>query len=198
VSFRGKSARCLVHALPVLLPAVAGASEGAEEASGVATLVWQGINLILLLGVLVYLTRQPIQDFFSERRERVRDDLDSAARVLADAESRLAQWQERASRLDAEVEGIRRAARERAAAERESILADAETAAERIRSHAHAAVDQEVARAQAELRAEAGDLATRLAGDLLRSHVTDADQRQLVDEFVARIDGDRDGPQGLH
>jgi len=39
-----------------------------------------------------------------------------------------------------------------------------------------------------ELRAEAAALATRLAGDLLRRNLTEADQRRLVDEFVARVE----------
>ena len=179
-------------ALLTLLPSVAVASAGGEEGSGASTIIWQGLNLILLLGVLIHFTRQPIQRFFSERREQVRGDLDSAARVLADAESRLAEWQARADRLDAEVEEIRQAARERAAAERETLLTDAEAAAERIRNDALAAVDQEVARARSELRAEAGELAAKLAGELLRSSLTDADQRKLVEEFVVRVEATGD------
>jgi len=189
-------ARFAVVAVAVAAAAPARAAVG-EEVDG-WTLFWQGVNLVLLFGVLIYLTRKPIQSFFAERRQQVSGELDSAARVLSDAEARLAEWQARADRLDAEIEGIKRAARERAERESKQILADAEASAERIRNDAAAAVDQEVARARAELRAEAGDLATKLAADMLRSNVTEDDQRRLMDEFVARVERSGAAEGGTH
>jgi len=172
-----------------LVPVAAFASDGGHGGGGAMTLFWQGVNLLILLGVLVHYAREPIRRFFADRRDTVTREIDSAASVLSDAEARLAEWQARADRLEAEVEEIKEAARRRAAAESDHIRADAEAAAERIRNDAHAAIDQEVARARHALRAEAGELATRLAADLLRANVTEADQRKLVDEFVARVDG---------
>ncbi|NNL66078.1 MAG: ATP synthase F0 subunit B, partial [Myxococcales bacterium] len=148
------------------------------------------VNLILLFGVLVYFAREPISSFFRARHSQVKTDLDSAAGVLSDAEARLAEWQARADRLDAEIADIKRVAVERAGAESKRILADAEVAAERIRNDAGAAVNQEVARAREALRAEAATLATKLAAELLQSQVNEDDQRRLVDEFVARIEDD--------
>jgi len=182
----------LVALLPLaatLLPVAAFASEGGHEGGGGMTLFWQGVNLLILLGVLVHYAREPIRRFFADRRDTVTREIDSAASVLSDAEARLAEWQARADRLEAEVEEIKETARRRAAAESDHIRADAEAAAERIRDDARAAIDQEVARARSALRAEAGELATRLAADLLRANVTEADQRKLVDEFVARVEG---------
>ncbi|MBW2313524.1 MAG: F0F1 ATP synthase subunit B [Deltaproteobacteria bacterium] len=183
-------------ALAILLAPVAASASGGGDAGNEAwTLFWQGVNLIILFAVLVYYTRKPIQEFFSSRRDEVKGGLDSAASVLSDAETRLAEWQARADRLDAEVEEIKEAARQRANTESEHILADAEASAERLRNDAKTAIDQEVARARSELRAEAGELATKLAADLLQSHVTDEDQTKLVDEFVARVEssGSADG-----
>ena len=176
-------------ALTILLaPVAASASGGGDAGNEGWTLFWQGVNLIILFAVLVYYTRKPIQEFFSSRRDEVKGGLDSAASVLSDAETRLAEWQARADRLEAEVEEIKEAARQRANTESEYILADAEASAERLRNDAKTAIDQEVARARSELRAESGELATKLAADLLQSHVTDEDQTKLVDEFVARVE----------
>jgi len=182
--------RLLAATLTLIVSSAATASGGGEgeTSNELVTHFWQGLNLILLFGVLVYLGRRPIQDFFAERRNEVKSELDSAASVLSDAEGRLAEWQARADRLDAEVAEIKEMARQRANTESEHIVADAEASAERIRNDAHSAIDREVARARDALRAEAGELATKLASDLLRSNVNDADQQKLVDEFVARIE----------
>jgi F-type H+-transporting ATPase subunit b len=188
------AALALACALPLVVSTPAAAS-GGEEVGG-WTLFWQGVNLVLLLGLLVYLTREPIRKFFHERREQIRGELDSAAQVLSEAEARLAEWEARAARLDAEVEEIKEQARQRATRESERILAEAEASAERIRVDAHAAVDQEVSRARAELRAEAGELATQLAADLLRQSITETDQQKLLDEFVARVEASGDASYG--
>jgi F-type H+-transporting ATPase subunit b len=178
--------RGALFAFLVVLPLTARASGGEGESP--MTLFWQAVNLAILIAVLVHFARKPVQDFFRGRRDQVRTDLDSAAGVLADAEHRLADWQARADRLEAEIAQIKETARRRAETERQHILADAEASASRIRGDATAAVEQELARARAELRAEAATLATRLAGDLLRRNLGEADQRKLVEEFVARVE----------
>ena len=178
--------RVLLALLLALGPAAsAGASEGT---GGLGDLAWPALNLVILLAALVYFGRRPIQDFFAERQDRIRGDLDAAASALAEAEGRHTEWQRKLVKLDAEMDRIREQARERAEAERKHILADASAAAERIRKDARAAVDQELRRAREELRREAADLAVELAAEALRSRVSDADRDRLVDDFIATIE----------
>jgi len=175
----------------VLLLLVAGAAQasgGAEdEGSQLSEFIWQALNLALLLGVLVYFGRKPIQNFFFERRMGIQEGLDSSARLLDEAETRLTEWQTRLAELDGEIEEIRNTTHRLAEAERERILADARASAERVRRDSAAAVEQEVRRARTVLREEASDLAVELAERLLRETVNDADRDRLVDEFVERV-----------
>jgi F-type H+-transporting ATPase subunit b len=182
----------------LLLPLAALASEVEAGHGGGEGLrfFWEWLNLLILVGALVYLARRPVQTYLAERRGRIEGDLASAARLLGDAEARLADWNARAARLDAEAEDIRRAAREAAEQERERILADARAVAERIQRDAHSALDRELQRARGRLRSEVADLAVELAEKLLREQVQGADRARLVDEFVARIEpgaGERAG-----
>ncbi|GAG46290.1 unnamed protein product, partial [marine sediment metagenome] len=87
-----------------------------------------------------------------------------------------------------ELEQIRATSRERAEAERENLIADANATAERIRSDATAAIDQELRRSRDLLRDEAADLAVELAENLLRDRVTAEDRERLVSEFIERIE----------
>lgn len=179
-------------AAATLLAPLAALAESAEHGGGhgasATTLLWQGINLVALIAVLVYVGRKPIREFFDGRRSEIRGNIDRSAALLADAEARVAEWNGRMARLDAELDEIRRSARERAESERERILADASRSAERIRRDAELAVEQETARARAKLRDEATQLAIELAGDLLRQHVSDTDRRRLADEFIQQIE----------
>jgi F-type H+-transporting ATPase subunit b len=179
--------RVAVAALLALASSVPAAASG-EGGSGVGDLLWPALNLAILLCALVYFGRRPIQDFFASRRGRIRGDLDAAARALAEAASRHADWQRKLSALDAEMARIRDQARDRSGSEREHLLAGASAAAERIRADARSAVDQELRRAREELRREAAELAIELAAETLRARVTDADRNRLVDEFIETIE----------
>jgi F-type H+-transporting ATPase subunit b len=197
-------ARCLaMRAAVVALLFVAGPAwaEGDGHGGGTRDLLYSVLNLALLLGVLFYFVRKPLQDFFAARRAGIQSELQAAADLRSDAEARYAKWQRRLIDLESELAAIRQTARERAAREREQILADATAAAERIRRDATAAVDQELRRARAQLREEAANLAVELASEALKRQVNAADQDRLLDEFVQTIErapasGDARPPTG--
>ena len=177
----------------LIFAGIAHASGGGEGAHGgsedaLTRTIYQGLNLVLLLGVLFYFGRKPIAEFFASRREAIRAELSEAASLLSQAEQRNAELQRRLVDLDAELQDIREAARRRAEEEAERILSDAQAAADRIRRDARSAVALELRRAQAELRDEAADLALELAAQKLQDHVGDADRDRLVDEFIVRVE----------
>jgi len=174
----------------VLVAGVAGASGDSDE-NGAETLklvIYQGLNLALLLGVLIYFGRKPISDFFSTRRSGIQSELSEAADLLSQAELRNSELQRRLVDLGSDIEGIREEAGRRAEEEADRILADARTTAERIRRDAKAAVAQELRRAQSELREEAADLALEIAARKLNEQVGGADRDRLVDEFILRVE----------
>ena len=183
--------------LAALAPAVASAAAGGDEhGSGLTTFVWHSVNLLLLIGVLVYFARGPIASFLNDRRAKIEDGIHSAGRELAEAERKLAVCEQRLASLDEEIAGIRSAVQRQAEGERDRLLAEAHGTAERIRRDAVAAVEQEVRHARTQLRAETVDLAVQLAGELLRSQVGDADRTRLVDDFVQRIEAPETGDAG--
>ncbi len=182
----------LLLLLAPVLPAAAS-----ETGGGLGDLFWPALNVAILIVALVYFGRRPIQDFFSARQDRIRDELDAAASALAQAEARHTEWQRKLAQLDAEMARIRTQARERAEAERKHILADASAAAERIRKDARSAADQELRRAREELRREAAELALELAAETLRARVNDSDRSRLVDDFIETIErSDREAAAG--
>jgi F-type H+-transporting ATPase subunit b len=183
--------RIAVSALGLALVPTAAQAAGGE--GGASDLVWRVINVALLLVVLAVFARKPIQAFFAARRDQIANDVESAARQRKEAEERYARLQRQIAALDTELEGIRTTARQRAAAEREQMLADARAAAERIRREARLAVDQELRRARHELRREAADLSVELAGDLLARQVSDADRDRLIDELITRVEAGSNG-----
>lgn len=179
--------RCIpgLVALTMLLGLPAHAAEGS---SATRDFVWQIVNFALLIGVLVYFARKPIQQYFAGRREQIRSEVESGADLLKQAEGRFAEWQQKLAEIDSELDEIRAEANRSARAERDRILTDARAAADRMRRDARAAMEHELRRAQTELRAEASDLATEFAEAILREQVRDGDLERLVDEFISHVE----------
>ena len=168
-----------------LVAAPAWASGGGEGEGG---LLFPVLNFVLLIAALIYFVRKPAQAYFAQRRSGIEAELREAAELKREAEERHAKWQRRLAELERELDEIRATSRERAETEREHILADARSAAERIRREATSAIDHELRRARARLRNEASELAIELAEGLLRQQVNDADRARLLDEFIARVE----------
>ncbi len=175
----------------LLFAAPALAAGGGEDA--MKSTIWQGINLLILVGVIVYAARGPVMSFFGDRRSQIQNDLDEAQRLLTEAETRNSELQRRIVDLGSEIEEIRETTRARAEEESERILAEARKAAERIRNDATAAVDQELRRAQHELREEAASLALSAAADMLRDQIAESDRERLMDEFITRVEPGSNG-----
>lgn len=182
----------LLTLLLALLLAPGDAAAESEAHSG--SLLWHAFNLVVLIAALAYFARKPLLGFFTDRRRAIAQDLERSAQLLAEAEKRLADWERRLTRLDAELQEVHAIARESAESERQRILADAESAAGRIRRDAQAAVDQELRRARQALRADAADLAMKLAEKLLREQLDDSDRQRLVDDFVRRVESSPASP----
>jgi F-type H+-transporting ATPase subunit b len=171
--------------LAVASPALAAGGGSGPSAS---ELMWQAVNLALLLGVLFAVARKPITAYFAERREQIKNDIKSADKLLAESKKQFSEWQGKLVELEAEVQTIRDETRQRAHDERDQIVAAAHDSAERIRADAVAAVDQELRRAQVELREEAANLAVDLAANMITEQVDDRDRDRLLDEFITRVE----------
>lgn len=147
------------------------------------------LNLVILIAVLAYLLRTPAREFMTKRSRDIREQIEASTRALEAAEAEIAELRARLSGLAAEREQVIRAAGEAALGEKQRSVARANEAAERVRAEARRVADQEVERARLTLQAEAAELATQLAGEILRERLGDDDDRRLVNEFTQHVGG---------
>lgn len=173
-----------VAVLAAAAPALAAGGEGPSTTE----LMWQGANLILLLGVLFAVARKPITAYFADRRVQIKGDIETADKLLADSKKQFSEWQGKLAELEAEMQTIRDETRQRAEDERDNIVAAAHDSAERIKADAVAAIDQELRRAHVELREEAANLAVDLAANMISDGVDDRDRDRLLDEFIISVE----------
>jgi F-type H+-transporting ATPase subunit b len=154
------------------------------------------LNLLILVGVLVWFGRRPIAAFLRDRSLDIKKELEDSAAVEQEARSRYEELEQRLATFEDEVARMRTEADTVAASERERTLERAAEAATRIEKAAERTIRDETLRARRVLRQEAVELAVKLAEDTLRREVATSDRERLARDFLDALPSETGGPRG--
>ena len=178
----------------LVLVAIAGSPAAAQEAHKVDLLspsyglmVWTLVIFVVLLFVLTKFAFKPITAAVEAREQALQDAIDSAKRDREEAALLLAQH--RANLEASRAEGQKLIADARAAAERvrTELVEQAHAEQSKMLDRARAEIAAEQAKAIAELRKEAVELAIMGASKVIGQNLDRAANRQLVESFLASV-----------
>lgn len=147
------------------------------------------INLLLFVGLLVYVLRQPVVQAFRARREGIRRELMEAQEERNAALAKLEEVEGRLARLDSEVEAIRTQAQKEAAEERARIERSTEEEIRKVREQARREIESAGKAARQELRRQAAEQSVRLAEEMIRRDLRPEDDARLMGEYVEGLGG---------
>lgn len=148
-------------------------------------------NLLLFVGLLVYILRRPVGAAFRARREGIRRELMEAQEERNAALAKLEEVEGRLARLGFEVEAIRAQAQREAAEERARIERATDEEIRKVREQAQREIESASKAARAELRAYAAEQSVRLAEEMIRRDIRPEDDARLVGEYVEELGGIR-------
>jgi len=152
---------------------------------------WTAVTFALLLVVLGKFAWKPILETLETREKTISDAIESAKRERAEAEKAAADMRASLEKARGEAsEMIRRNQAEVAAAKNE-LMAAARKESEALLAQARASIEEERRAAVAGLRAQVVDIAIEAAGRLLQTQMDEKKQRQLVEEYLAKLPKER-------
>ena len=161
------STRLLVAGIVLALPLLAAAAEdGNAHGPDWGVLAIHVLNVGVLVFLIYRFGRAPILDFLVQRSRRIRREIESAEERLRAAEAEIAELRQRLAQFDREAQHMLEATVDQAELERARTVERAREMAVHIQQDAERVADRAVARARQELRAEAADLPTKLAGEM--------------------------------
>ena len=146
------------------------------------------INFLVLVGLIAWVIRKKGNPALAARRAEVEKELAEAQRLRAEAEKRHLETATRLERLDQEMFQIRGDMIKAGEAERDRIVAQAEEKAARIRKDTSFLIEQQMKQLRKELMQQAASAAVIAAQELLQERTTDADQDQLAEAYLNRLD----------
>ena len=173
----------------LLLARPALASESGADKWGPWLTIGRFFNLAVVIGILVYVARKPLVNFYASRSEFIKEQLAEAQKARREAESKLADMELRMSRLNEEIEGIKLEAEKNARAEHERLVAAAERDAAKIVERARQEIDGMTRAAQLELKSYVAELSVKMAEEKIRSEITGTDQSRLFSDFISDLGG---------
>ena len=144
-------------------------------------------NMILFIGVLVYLVKGPVGNAFRERSDAIRRATEEARERRVRADQMAGEIQARLAAIEAEVRGIHERAEVEGERQKRELMAAAEAETQKILSVARTEVDNRLKHARTELTAFAGQLASERAEQILREKITEQDQRKLFQESLREV-----------
>jgi F-type H+-transporting ATPase subunit b len=129
-----------------------------------------------------------IAEALDKRQRIIEDSLDTAAKTRADAEELLEEYRERLSAAREQAEAILARARKAAETSEQETLAEAKRRREELMAQTRRDIEAETRRANQEIRNEVADLTILATEKVTRKTLTEADQRQLVEDTLAELD----------
>ncbi len=170
-----------------------GLREETPEAYVVTDLFFHFLNLAILIGLLWWALRKPIQDVFRDRSRRIKHELVDSTQERDQARERHEELVARLGKIESEMQSMQVEAATEADREEQKLIERAEREAERIAEQARRSVRDEATRARQALRRDAVALAVQLAEDTLRSQVASTDQRALAQDFLDSLKNEPPG-----
>ncbi len=182
------------HRVLALLPLLA--LSGVAMASGdghhipLQKIGLHALNLVILLGLVGFLTRKMIRDGLADRAATIKAAIESSDKALAAAQEKADALEAKAAGFEQLLAEMRTEAEVEATAERARLLEKADAEAAAIQSGASRSIRNEVERARNTLRREAAELAVQLAADQVAARISDDDHARLARDFLGALKAD--------
>lgn len=152
---------------------------------------WKFINLGIFVFALAYLIRKPLGNAFKTKRETIRQELIRAKQERDAALAKLSEVEARFATLDSETAQIQTQSAREAEAEAARIAEQTQTDIEKLRDNARREIEAASAQARRELKRFSADESVRLAEEMLRGKLNQADSARLVNQSINGLSAKR-------
>ena len=151
-------------------------------------MIWTIVSFGLPLFVLKRYAFGPIQKVIDERRERIRQSIEEADRVRAEARQLLEEHRALIARARSDAEEILAEGRRVADAQRKRVKEETDADRQRRLEETRRQIEAETRRALEQIRAEVANLTVIAAEKVTRKSLDDADHRRLIEDAIAELD----------
>jgi F-type H+-transporting ATPase subunit b len=149
--------------------------------------IWTFVVFICLLGILLKFAWRPVMEGLEKREQSVAAMIEEAKQSSEKAAEQLRQYEARLTEASSEAQKILAQAQRDAEANKEEIVNEARTAAQRERQRAVADIEAAKNSALEEMTHRSVDLAMLMAGRIVQRQMNPEDQAKLIREALDQL-----------
>jgi F-type H+-transporting ATPase subunit b len=175
-------------------PLLAAAAEGTDEGLSPLVKIVPGLMIwtILAFGVSMLILRKyawpPISKVLDERQGLINESIDSAEKTRQEADLMLADYRQRLAEAREQADEIVARARKASEATKAEATAAGQEKREELVEAARRDIEAETRKALEDIRKEVANLTVLATERVTRKSLTEADQKQLVEEALREVD----------
>ncbi len=140
--------------------------------------------LFLIASKLLF---NPVRDMMQKRQDKIKNELDTAAQDMEEAAKLKADYESKIKDINKEAEAILSEARKKALANENKIVAQAKEEAARIIERAQTEAELEKKKAMDDVKREMIVIASMMAGKVVNASIDTAVRDSLIDETLKEI-----------
>ena len=166
--------------------ALCASGEGGSK-GWVSTDTFRVMNFAVLAIALVFILRKPLSQALSSRIKGIKEQLDDLEAQKAEAEKKLAEYNQQLAQLEKEAEKIVDDYVRQGNEAKARILKEAEASAEKLQVQARRNIEHEFEQAKLELQKEIFEKSLVKAEGIIKSKFSGEDQNRIVDEYLKKV-----------
>jgi len=174
----------------ILISIISFASEsahGGHEEIPVKTIIYQTINVTIMFAALFYFLKNPVKDFFKQKKDLFLSFAERAQSQRQAAEEQHQEIKVKLTKLESTADESISRAKAEAADLKKQLIDEANSLSKRIKTEAETTAKLEIEKAKNHLREEMIKEATALARNQMSTKVSTEDHKRLQGEFIESI-----------
>jgi|GEM_PF-4134131 len=182
--------KLLFKSLPqgIVLCCLLTSSRVAYASGGPIDPVPQFVNIAILLVGLTYLYTKAIKPMLRTRAETIKNELEKGQKELSIAQAHFEEVEKEYQELEQKVADIHSKADEDISDMKLALQEQMENEEKRIELSTKRSIQDELSRAKRELQEESVEIALTIAEELVKSNITDDDQKRFKTTFIRAVE----------
>ena len=148
------------------------------------------VSMLLLFTALSYILFNPVRDILEKRKQRIKEDRETAKREREEATAYKKEYDEKLKAVDKVAEQILSETRKRAMQSENKIVAEAKEEAHRIMNRANLEIELEKKRALDDMKQEVIAIASMMAEKVVVASMDQKTQESLLEDTLKEMGED--------
>ncbi|MFW5980412.1 MAG: F0F1 ATP synthase subunit B [Halanaerobiaceae bacterium] len=157
------------------------------------TMLWQVINFLVLMGVLIKFLYNPVMEMLDKRADTIKSELKQAEEQKQEAEELKKEYEQKLKEARDKAQQIVNDAEKRGKKKSRDIIAEAEEESEIIKQNKMKEIERAKKEAVDELKNEVADISIMAAGRIIEENLDKSKHEDLINQYIEQLDREKIG-----